>query len=803
MYWLLPPKEQARVRAAVTRLVEALSLISGNPQEDQLFPYVGRKDKRKARAVVEQLCPEDGVVVESFVGSGVVAYAIAETGRAFAANEWEPYAHRMASAPWRLPDLEELNAALKRLYRSITPRFNELYWTICECGEPHVIDSLFFDREPLRYTNVTRHERLGRGGRNITYRGAYKCPHCHRQEKHFDRRDAAHLRRLAREPEPKVFETRLIENSRINLPAAFTGYGDLFPQRSKLALDTLWLAIGRIRCSAQCRLFLEDVFLSILPQAKYKDYRSKSQDLHCPPVQLREVNLLYRFKQQADKRLEGLRAYAFSQEADSAEANPTIECKDFRDFLSSLPEASADLILTDPPWTDGNAYFEKAQLYHPWMGYSLAKDKQRLEKEFVVTDAPTRRDVHNVERWWADLGEFFRHSYRVVKPGGYVALFFRPIPAPQWLTNVNRLKLTARQAGFEPLLAIDVESSDPSMRVQQSASYLFSMDMIMLFLRLPLAISRVFHGDVDIDQIAYQTAYALQEGQRGPFTKRLWRIEMEASLNEAGAHALNAPASEDVLLELFLRYCDEVAPGEFLTKPDAPFAGQLFDVPAVERLFTYVPHVIKELTREKDEFTYGEFLLALATFVENGTRMLISQVQKLNIRQILRPYATPLKGGRFRLRKLPALSRAIASVMELDPYEFEAFVGVLLERQGYTEVVVVGRSSDRGVDIQARDTEGELVVVQCKRWLNKVSSTPIQRLHSFAVTRGAARKICITTSDFTREAIQEAAHTGTELLNGPRLARLIAQFVPDKVAQGAKVAELRVVRQPRRPNDAA
>lgn len=797
MYWLLAPNEQAKVRGAVTRLVEALSLISGNPQDDQLFPYVGRKDKRKARAVVEQLSPGDGVVVESFVGSGVIAYAIAETGRAFVGNEWEPYAHRMASAPWRLPDVEELRAALQKLYRSVTPRFNELYWTVCECGEPHVIDSLFFDREPLRYTNVTHHERLGRGGRNITYRGAYKCPHCRRQEKHFDRRDAGHLRQLAREPEPQIFQTRLIENSRINLPAAFTRYGDLFPHRSKLALDTLWSAIGRIRCSAECRLFLEDVFLSILPQAKYKDYRSKSQDLHCPPVQLREVNLLYRFKQQAEKRLEGLRAYSFSLAPGSSRTKPPIECKDFRDFLSALPDARAHLILTDPPWTDGNAYFEKAQLYHPWMSYNLATDKQRLEKEFVVTDAPSRRDLHDVERWWADLGEFFRHSYRIVKPGGYVALFFRPIPAPKWLTNVNRLKLTARQAGFEPLLAIDVESSDPSMRVQQSASYLFSMDMIMLFLRLPPEISRVFHGDIDIDQIAYQTAYALQEEGRGPITKRLWRIEMEAALNEAGAHALNAPASEDVLLGLFLRYCDEVAPGEFLTKPDAPFAGQLFDVPAVERLFTYVPHVIKELTREKDEFTYGEFLLALATFVENGTRMLISQIQRLNIRQILRPYATPLTGGRFRLRRLPALPRAIASVMEFDPYEFEGFIATLLSRQGYTEVVVVGRSSDRGVDIQARDSEGRLVVVQCKRWISNVGSTPIQRLHSFAVTRGAARTICITTSDFTRDAIEEASHTGTRLINGGSLARLISQFVPDQVAQGASVAELR--RRPRNP----
>jgi restriction system protein len=71
-------------------------------------------------------------------------------------------------------------------------------------------------------------------------------------------------------------------------------------------------------------------------------------------------------------------------------------------------------------------------------------------------------------------------------------------------------------------------------------------------------------------------------------------------------------------------------------------------------------------------------------------------------------------------------------------------------------------------------------VVQCKRYTgNNVSAESIQRLHSFAVTRGAEKKIVITTSNFTPQAWEEAKHAEVELINGEELATLIATHLPD------------------------
>lgn len=79
----------------------------------------------------------------------------------------------------------------------------------------------------------------------------------------------------------------------------------------------------------------------------------------------------------------------------------------------------------------------------------------------------------------------------------------------------------------------------------------------------------------------------------------------------------------------------------------------------------------------------------------------------------------------------------------------------------------------------ADDPDLVRTVVQCKRYIgHNVSATPIQRLHSFAVTRNADRKIMITTSDFTPQAYDEARYTGTEMVNGDALRALIARYMP-------------------------
>jgi restriction endonuclease Mrr len=148
--------------------------------------------------------------------------------------------------------------------------------------------------------------------------------------------------------------------------------------------------------------------------------------------------------------------------------------------------------------------------------------------------------------------------------------------------------------------------------------------------------------------------------------------------------------------------------------------------------------------------------------------------------RLLQTYAEQISDTKyFKIRSLPSLPIDLKNVMELDPYQFEAFVARLFEAQGFTQVVLAGRAGDRGVDLVGKDPSGKMTIIQCKQWgSTKVGTTPIQRLDSFARTRKAERKILVTTSDFTRQGLDEAQITGTEMVNGKALSKLIATHLP-------------------------
>ncbi|WP_051435475.1 restriction endonuclease [Shewanella fidelis] len=773
MYWLFSEEKQKEIRELIDNLVMSLSEVNHKPpHQDQVFPFQGRKAINHAKTVIDALTSEGDIICDPFVGSGSFAYAGAMCDRNVLANEFEVYTNRMAFAPFSLPDKQELINSFNEFVSHIRPYIDNLYRTRCVCGQILPLDSLFFDRSPLRYTGVASHERLGDNGENITFRGKFKCKSCGAIEKHFDDYDQEVLDTIEA-VEEDFFEFRLIENSRINLSSDFLDYKKLFPKRSRLVLTYLWKELELFAIDPLCKKFIEDALLSVIPLAKYKDYRSKSQDLHCPPQMLRESNILNALIKQVNKRAKTLYGYDLNNYQ-----NAELHCDDFRRFLSSIQPEGVDLVVTDPPWNDGNAYFERAQLYHPWLGYDLKADDDRLSNEVIVTDSPERPDKREKEQWWSDVEDLFEKSYVVLKEHAFLVLYFRPVPANEWIVNFNRLKLLARMNGFEPLLTCDLTNKDPSMRIQQSAHYAFSSDLILTFIKLSDSERRVYCEGHDVDEISFRVAVELQDELFDAFTLTQWLKAMYEKVKSLGLMQLNLPKNRHLLHDSFLRVCEDRGTGKYLPKAITPYSDEIFNTPYIERVSLYVPYVIEELLFKSDKFTFDQFLLKIAEFVENGTRAILKDIledSENSIHSLLNLYAEPIEGGLyFTKRPLPQIPSNIANLLELAPYEFEVFTAKLLELEGFTNVVVSGQAGDRGVDVRCNDGNGDLVIVQCKRYTkSNIGSTPIQRLHSFAVTRGASRKICITTTDFTRDGYDEAKKADVELINREALENLV------------------------------
>jgi restriction system protein len=115
------------------------------------------------------------------------------------------------------------------------------------------------------------------------------------------------------------------------------------------------------------------------------------------------------------------------------------------------------------------------------------------------------------------------------------------------------------------------------------------------------------------------------------------------------------------------------------------------------------------------------------------------------------------------------------NVRDLDPYQFESYVGEYYRRRGWRVNPRGGRSADGGVDLVLEEGTRR-VLVQCKHWKAwTVGVRPIRELVGIVGHERATGAILVTSGRFTAEARSFAAGKELELVDGQRLRELIAE----------------------------
>jgi restriction system protein len=127
----------------------------------------------------------------------------------------------------------------------------------------------------------------------------------------------------------------------------------------------------------------------------------------------------------------------------------------------------------------------------------------------------------------------------------------------------------------------------------------------------------------------------------------------------------------------------------------------------------------------------------------------------------------------------------LEQVKKVQPRIFERIVVDLLLKMGYggsekDAGKVIGQSGDEGIDgIIKEDKLGlDVIHVQAKRWENLVGRPVIQTFVGALQGQKARKGILITTSGFTKEAVDYASKIETKvvLIDGPQLAQLMIDF---------------------------
>ncbi|MGB4205810.1 MAG: restriction endonuclease [Bacteroidales bacterium] len=139
-----------------------------------------------------------------------------------------------------------------------------------------------------------------------------------------------------------------------------------------------------------------------------------------------------------------------------------------------------------------------------------------------------------------------------------------------------------------------------------------------------------------------------------------------------------------------------------------------------------------------------------------------------------------------RLRK--SLAQDILNkVINLPPAFFERLVVELLVKMGYGGSIkdagkAIGKSRDEGIDGTIKEDKLglDIIYIQAKRWQpgNVVGRQEIQKFVGALAGQGAKKGIFITTSNFTKDAIEYSPKTETKivLIDGEQLAQYMIDY---------------------------
>ncbi len=214
----------------------------------------------------------------------------------------------------------------------------------------------------------------------------------------------------------------------------------------------------------------------------------------------------------------------------------------------------------------------------------------------------------------------------------------------------------------------------------------------------------------------------------------------------------------------------------------------LIDSP--KRATFVITQVGKDILKTNPTRIDAKFLRQFPSFLEfqnynnrNGSE---EETEIETAEQIIQTPEENLENAYLRLRKSLA-QELLTRVIELSPAFFERLVVELLVKMGYGGSIkdagkAIGKSGDEGIDGTIKEDKLglDIIYIQAKRWqIGNVVGRP--ELHKFVgalAGQGAKKGIFITTSSFTKDALEYSPKNETKivLIDGQQLSQLMLDY---------------------------
>ena len=401
--------------------------------------YWARKTWNVVGEFIKTYCPEGGIVLDPFAGSGVVAMEALKAGRKAIVCDLSPIATEITRLTLKPVSLEQLRKAFERVETRVKDKILALYTTTCrKCRYAFPINCAIWKDERCV---------------EIRYDG---CPHCgDRQEKNCspNRSDRALLQKIDRQrigawyPQNRLYYP---DGSPFKEKQRYESLDQLFTKRNLVALAWLREAIEE-EARRDLRDFLKIAFTSMvhlcsrmiaisnpLPTSHHTAFSSTgwTQQSYWYAQNFMEQNVWEKFESAVLGHQGLLKAKAESnghfpqtrfanafKDVLAGDANVYIHCGDGLELMKSIADQngpSVDYVFTDPPYDAAVQYGELGYLWVAWLKKDKGYVDRMLAKEIVRND----RQRKSFDVYHALLRNAFNRMHDVLKPNRYLTLTF-------------------------------------------------------------------------------------------------------------------------------------------------------------------------------------------------------------------------------------------------------------------------------------------------------------------------------------------------------------------------------------------
>ena len=403
--------------------------------------YWGKKPAEPMRYLIEHLCPEGGMVIDPFLGSGISALEAVQLRRRFVGIDINPAAVRLTRLLVSPPSADAVNEALAHVSALVKDTILGSYTTAQKRPATHFVWRKGVMEKVWR-TNGENRNRL---------------------ELPPDKHDIALADSFASYQPQRLRAPRFFTNSRINSFPAMT-LKELFTGRALRNIELLLAAINDLPPAIQESLLLSltaavgqmsKMVFAITGRGKTTGVSSERMEVgswvigYWRPEQHFEVNVWTCFERRVQKLI---KAVAESEsvhlaskpgtlsEVSSGDADYAILNGDCLGKLLELPDNSVDLVITDPPHGDRIPYLELSEIWNVILG-----EEPSYEAEIVVSNAK-ERSKKSLDYNQA-MSKFLEITSRKLRESGCLVLFFNARTEASW-KFLNSFSASANTAGM-------------------------------------------------------------------------------------------------------------------------------------------------------------------------------------------------------------------------------------------------------------------------------------------------------------------------------------------------------------------